>query len=294
MALNAHRIRAFAVSAREGGFSAGAARMGVSPSAVSQQITALEREVGAPLFLRRRAGLELTRTGAALFDLADRWDKLSTALEERLTDFSTLATGHLRVVANSPRPALVHIAAFGRVAPGVEVSFTLLDWTSAMRTLRERGADVGVITEPGPLYGWRRRELGRSAYCAYLRRDHPLNERPTLSLADLMGETVLLPEEGSFTRRYVSRLMKAEGLAFERTMSTTTFPLMREAVLHGVGVGLFLEDALHPQDPLVSKPVAEMTERHATCLMVPDDSVEMASLRLFEDCATDETLREAG
>ncbi|MEM7567319.1 MAG: LysR substrate-binding domain-containing protein [Pseudomonadota bacterium] len=287
MALNAHRIRAFAVAAREGGFSLAAARLGVSPSAVSQQIMALEREIGAALFLRRRAGLELTRTGADLFALADRWDKLGSALEERLTDVSSLATGHLRVVANSPRPALEHIAAFGRAAPGIEISFTLLDWTSAMRSLRERAADVGIITEPSALPNWNRRELGRARYCAYLRRDHALAARDLLRMADILPETVLLPEEGSFTRRYVGRVLKARGLTLDRSLSTTTFPLMREAVLHGVGIGLFLEDALHPEDTLVSRPVEELSETHATCLMTPSDGVELASLRLFEHCVQD-------
>ncbi len=286
MALNPHRIRAFAAAAREGGFSLAAGRLGVSPSAVSQHITALERELGAPLFLRRRAGLELTRTGANLFDLADRWDKLGTALEERLSDVSTLAAGHLRVVANSPRPALTHIAAFGQAAPGIEVSFTLLDWTSAMRTLRERAADVGIITEPSELPGWHRREIGRARYCAYLRRDDTLAKRPSLTLADLAARTVLLAEEGSFTRRYVARVLKAERMALTRTLSTTTFPLMREAVLHGVGIGLFLEGALHPEDTLIARPVTELSDEHATCLMIPTDGIKMASLSLFESCAT--------
>lgn len=282
--LNPHRIRAFAMAAREGSFSLAAGRLGVTPSAVSQHVTALEREVGAPLFLRRRQGLELTRAGAALHDLADRWTSLGTALEERLTGYSTLATGSLRVVANSPRPALQHIAAFGHAVPGVEISFTLLDWTSAMASLRERRADVGVITEPASLPGWRRREIGRAAYRAYMRPDHPLAGRDALSLSELAHETVLLPEEGSFTRRYVGRVLEERGLALPRTMSTTTFPLMREAVVHGVGIGLFLEDALHPEDRLVARPVTEFDVVHATCLMTPTEGIELASLRAFEDC----------
>ncbi|MEM8848885.1 MAG: LysR substrate-binding domain-containing protein [Pseudomonadota bacterium] len=283
--INAHRIRAFAAAARTGSFSAAAKRLGISQSAVSQHVAALEREMGAPLLTRRRAGLDLTRAGASLYDLADRWTAIETALAERIGAEAALESGHLRIIANSPRPALDYIAAMRRRHPGVEIEFALLDWTSAQRMMRDRQADAAIVTEPARLDDWDRRVVARQAYHAYLRADHPLAARHDLTLRDVLTQTLLLPERGSFTRRVVAAKFKETGQSAMSVMQTTTFPLMREAILHGIGVGLFLEDAAHPDDPLVSRPVRDMADRHETCLMTPRDRGDHRALQALLDAA---------
>jgi len=59
-------LRAFAVAARAGSFKEAAARLAVSPSAVSHQIRALEAHLGRRLFERRSRAIALTEAGAAL------------------------------------------------------------------------------------------------------------------------------------------------------------------------------------------------------------------------------------
>lgn len=60
-------IRAFEASARNGGFVAAAAELGVTPAAVSLQIRKLEDFYEAALFDRLASGVELTEIGAAIF-----------------------------------------------------------------------------------------------------------------------------------------------------------------------------------------------------------------------------------
>ena len=79
--------------------------------------------------------------------------------------------------------------------------------------------------------------------------------------------------------------LASAGLTLDRTMQTTTFPLMRETVMHGIGVGLFLDSALHPEDGLVSHPIAEMPERWAVCLATPVEGRELRVVRAFTDAA---------
>jgi DNA-binding transcriptional LysR family regulator len=56
-------LRVLRATAERGSFSAAAAELGYSQSAVSRQIAALERETGATLFERHRAGVRLTENG---------------------------------------------------------------------------------------------------------------------------------------------------------------------------------------------------------------------------------------
>jgi LysR family glycine cleavage system transcriptional activator len=59
-------LRAFAAAARRGSFRAAASELGVTPSAISHQISALETSIGAALFIRAPRQVALTAAGARL------------------------------------------------------------------------------------------------------------------------------------------------------------------------------------------------------------------------------------
>jgi DNA-binding transcriptional LysR family regulator len=65
------RLPTFREVARRGSFAAAADALSFTPSAVSQQMAALEREVGARLFERNHRGVRLTAAGARLLAHAD-------------------------------------------------------------------------------------------------------------------------------------------------------------------------------------------------------------------------------
>ncbi len=63
-----HALIAFEAAARRASFTAAARELGVGQPAVSHQITALEEQLGQPLFRRKHRGVSLTRAGQELFD----------------------------------------------------------------------------------------------------------------------------------------------------------------------------------------------------------------------------------
>jgi DNA-binding transcriptional LysR family regulator len=68
---DARRLATFREVARRGSFAAAADELCFTPSAVSQQMAALEREVGAKLFERTHRGVRLTDAGTRLLAHAD-------------------------------------------------------------------------------------------------------------------------------------------------------------------------------------------------------------------------------
>lgn len=112
MRTNHHHFVAFAYVVREGSFSAAATRLGVTQSAVTQQVAKLEKQVGSQLLLRGREGIARTRTGHEFFDLADLLVALDTAISERLEGYVVMARGHIKSIANAPLLALKAISLF--------------------------------------------------------------------------------------------------------------------------------------------------------------------------------------
>lgn len=282
-----YQIAAFTHVARERSFSRAAATMGVSQSAITQHVGKLEKIMGAQLFLRRREGLELTATALELFSLSDRLRSLEEEVTERILDFGNMSSGNLKIIANIPRPALPIIARFSELFPDVRIEFSLVSWNSAMTHLQTRDVDVALIVEPDRDAGFCVESLGKTRYHAFMRHDHPLASRKSVSLKALASEVVILPEDGSLTQRVVSRKVAELKIGSLRTLKTATFPLVKEAVLHGCGIGLMLEDGQFPSTNLVSKPVSDMPEIYEMGLVTLHNKRDLRLVRSFWDVAMD-------
>jgi len=287
--LSPYQIAAFTEAARARSISGAAARLGVTQSSVTQHVARLETLLGTPLFVRRRDGLTLTRAGRELFEITDQLRTLEEIVEERVIRFADLSAGQLRIVANAPRPALEIIAAFGRRHPGVGVDFRLDTWQAVRQALHEREVDLAFQTDPGPGHGFASREVSRSRFRAVLRRDHPLTARRGLTLACLADETVVVPKDGSLTQRVVRDKFEAAGLPLPRLLMTDTFPLVKETVLHGAGIGVMLERSVYEASRLVWLPIAELPETYAVHLLTQPERRELRFVQRFFEIADDLT-----
>ncbi|KXF92482.1 LysR family transcriptional regulator [Phaeobacter inhibens] len=281
MRANHHQFVAFAYVVREGSFSAAAVRLGVTQSAVTQHIAKLEKQVGSQLLVRGRDGISLTRTGQEFYGLADRMVALDSEISERLEGYEAMALGHIKIIANAPLPALKAISRFRQAYPEVEIDFALYGWTAAINLLRERQADVGLITDPPHSDDWERVMVQKNQYTAYLLPTSPLAKRDILSFKDLQAETVILPETGSLTERVVREAQLKSGVRLQRTITMSTFPLMCEAVLQGAGIAIFLSESGLISRGLAEVPIAELTQQHETAVVAPKDRAKLRLVKAF-------------
>lgn len=278
-----YQITAFAQSARERSFSQAAITLGVSQSSITQHITKLEAIVGAQLFVRRRSGLELTRAGRELFEIADRWAALNTLFNERISNYAVLDEGYLKITATAPRPALPLIAAYNRLYPNVRIDFTLLNWTQNMTALKERTVDIAIMAEPALDDGMYAQKIEQVGYRAYMRRDHPLSNRRSLTLAELSETLLIIPEDGSLTQRVLFEETARRGIALTHLMRMTTFAVVKEAILHGLGVGMLLENSIHETARLRSVPVEDLDRMFTNYLVVPSEKQHLRIIKRFLD-----------
>jgi len=137
-------LSTFLAVAEAEGFTAAAARLGVSPAAVGQTVKALEARLGAPLFIRTTRRVRLTEAGAALLarirpaaaEIATAVDAVGAAGQEPV--------GLLRLTA--PRMAVPLV--IDPVVPALRRAFSKLSVEVAVEDaavdLIERGFDAGI------------------------------------------------------------------------------------------------------------------------------------------------------
>lgn len=194
--LDVRRLEVLCEVARHGSLSAAAASLSYTPSAVSQQIGTLEREVGVGLVERGARGSVLTDAGQALVRHAeDILGRIADAREE-LQSMAGLQTGRLRFGAFSTAGAVVvprAVVFFREKHPGVEVRLAELDPEEAFSQLRSRELDLALVYE-FPIEDVRLREgldyahlLEDRLYVA-LPEGHRLARRSRLRLSELADE----------------------------------------------------------------------------------------------------------
>jgi DNA-binding transcriptional LysR family regulator len=91
------KLRIFHTAAESGSFTHAAEKLGMSQSAVSRQISALEDDLGLKLFIRHARGLVLTEVGEQLFRTAHRMHWELQQVETQMSESQDIPTGPLIV-----------------------------------------------------------------------------------------------------------------------------------------------------------------------------------------------------
>ncbi len=146
--LDVRRLRLLHELARLGTIAAVAQALGYTPSAVSQQLGALEREAGVPLLRRSGRGVLLTAAGSALAGRAGQVMTLLAQAEAELAAARTELTGELRIGAypTAVRTLLpAALVSLGARHPGLELKVTELDPAAVPDALRSGLLDVALV-----------------------------------------------------------------------------------------------------------------------------------------------------
>lgn len=195
MDLELRQLRVFLTVASELHFSRAARRLHVSQPALSQQIRALERTVGAALFDRSSRATELTPAGRVLLDAAPRVLFEAERAQALVTQAANGAVGLL--VVGSVGTALASVTprilrAMREQFPDLQLEVTQQDTAAQMTALADRRLDVGLVRAATPTEAVAVEHLVSEPLLAAVPADHPLAAESTIDPADLADEPFVL------------------------------------------------------------------------------------------------------
>jgi DNA-binding transcriptional LysR family regulator len=148
--LDVHRLRLLRELSRHGTIAETARMCSLTPSAVSQQLTALEREVGTPLFFRDGRRLMFTEAARVLVEHAER---ILAELEEasaHVAELTSTVGGTLRLgTFPTAGRALVPaaLARCKRAHPDLRVRLSEHETEGAIKALKSGHLDAALIYE---------------------------------------------------------------------------------------------------------------------------------------------------
>ncbi|WP_395399483.1 LysR family transcriptional regulator [Arthrobacter sp. UC242_113] len=147
MDIDPRRLRVLLAVARTGGVLAAADELGISPSAVSQQLTKLEDETGHALVVRTPKGSVLTPAGLAVAEAGEEIERALSVARARMEGGAKIA-GVVRVggFTSFVRTVVVPRLPEWRVQyPQLQIRMIEDDFPALMRLLRQRALDAVVV-----------------------------------------------------------------------------------------------------------------------------------------------------
>lgn len=255
--LNVNRMRILREVASRGSIAAAAAALYMTPSAVSQQMSVLEREAGVELLDRTRRKVRLTPAGE---QLVMRTEQVLALLEEAQADLADVAVGiggRISICAfpTAARAIMVPaLATIRRSNPNLELQVSDLEPEESIPALKIGDMDVVVTYEfdhlPTPRDpGVERHVLMREPVYVAMHRTHPLASRPTVRIADLAEEQWVVGRDGSPFLEVQVRVSNEAGYEPMIRFHSNDYQVILAAVQAGIGVALVPPLALFSSYP---------------------------------------------
>lgn len=251
----------FTVVARELNITRAAEKLNMSQPPLSNQIKALEEELGVQLFIRGKRHLELTEEGALLLRRAVQMQELADKTRQEIASLREGMTGTIylsMVEGRAPFLAAQWIAGFQEEFPLVRYSLWNGSSDDVLDRLHKGLADLAVIAAPYDTEHLEGFSVGQEPWAAMLHPDHPLAKEPgeAIPLSCLVGEPLIVPSRKSrieSIRRWFGEIRAEPRILCEMSNYMDAVALTSQ----GVGVSIFPQTVGVSNGLVVSKVVSQ-------------------------------------
>lgn len=193
----------FLAVAQTGSITLGAQKCFITQTAMSQQMAALEAELGLTLLQRSKSGTALTEVGKALVPLANRlvqcYQEVESFAEKQRKQPHTLTIAYTGPMEQ--QLLLRAIPAFRQQHPDIDLRVRQLSMAQIGVALEAGDCDIALAI-PGeiPLQQMKHTNVMERPICAAVARSHPLANQPSVTLQALTPYPVILLQAGTNRR----------------------------------------------------------------------------------------------
>ena len=241
------QLRAFRVVAETLNFTRAAARQHLTQAAISHQIKALETELGEPLFIRLKRGVQLSPAGTIALEYAERILDDAEALREQVSGAERALVGRVRAAAATQ--AFVHLFAalfesFMRANPRIELSFrTTASTEQTLSDVLNGATDVGFGSLPANSPALQVTELFADELVLVVGGRHRLATHDgaaavAVEAKEIERERLIMFERGTSIRRTTEEFFKRAEISPALALESNDTYFMKRMIEHGLGISL--------------------------------------------------------
>ena len=273
------RVETFLAVCRHMNFTKAARELSITQPAVSHHIRYLEQVYGAALFRHNGKRLQLTEAGEILRRTLLTMKHDEQHLQKRMQQAAT-GTRDYSFGATLSVAEFILNEALGRflhLHPDSRIRMQVADTKVLLSKLDSGELDFAVVEGDFPKAEYDFFVFGTEEYVAAAAPDKAARYRGR-QLTQLLGEPLLLREEGSGTRVILEYYLKERGLAaadFARTVEIGNIGAIKTLLKSGYGVSFLYRAAIRPEEAAGTLGVIELSDfqlRHDIMFLFPKNS----------------------
>lgn len=238
------RLQVFATVARLLSFTKAAESLHMTQPAVTFQIRQLEGYLNTRLFDRTHNRISLTEAGEVVKEYADRIILLYNEMDNEVRTLTGDIQGPLIVGASTTIgeyfiPGIV--GAYQSNFPDVKVRLHVANTNGIIRMVENNEIDIGIVEGPVNNKNLTTEVVWDDELVVVCAKDHPLSNKPDVSIEDITAYPFIGREEGSGTREVVEEYLNASGLDVEQLDIIMEFgspESIKNVVAAGLGVSI--------------------------------------------------------
>ncbi|MEY5025563.1 MAG: hypothetical protein RLZZ244_1091 [Verrucomicrobiota bacterium] len=242
--LDSRQLRALVTLVGCGSFTAAARELGITQSAISHSMHALENEVGCKLIDRLGKKATPTQAGEQLLAYAQRILSEMESARTSLTQLGSWGAGRLRVAATVT--ACLHILPgaireFRESFPRWNIHIEPMDTPEAIAALRERKVELALGLEPEGADDLTFKLHASDALCFVVPPSHPWAALGHAPIEDIGKQHFILYGKRSATAQMITRYFASLGVTLRSSIELANIGAIVELVSIGMGVSVLAD-----------------------------------------------------
>jgi DNA-binding transcriptional LysR family regulator len=283
--MDVRRMQILRAVVASGSVTGAASSLGYTPSAISQQVAALEKQTKTVLLERVGRRVRPTAAGRLLADHAEIISAQLAEAEVALADLRAGRTGSLSVRYFSTAGAGLlpaALAKFCRDHPGVRVDLRLADSSDSLTELSQGQADLALTVRGGQHSpsDIRLIDILDDPYLAVLPKGHLLARKRTVRLADLAAEPWVATESAAGPcLRVVLDATAAAGFTPAFVAESDNYTSAQGFVAAGLGIAVIPRLGLASRHPgTIARPITAPPLTRSVCAAVREPAIDQPAL----------------
>ena len=239
--MNIESLKVFCDLTENESFTKAAQINGVTQSAVSQQISALERQFKSLLIERSRKKFRLTREGQVLYDFSKQIIGTYEGLHNRLQELKDIISGTIQVAtiySIGLHDLPPYIKRFLKDYPTVNVQVAYRHAKQVYEEVQGNMVDMGLVAYPVKNKNLDIIPLREEPLVLICHPQHPFAKLKNIRLKALGGQKFVGFEADIPTRKALDRVFREHGVAVQHVMEFDNIETVKRAVEIGAGIAV--------------------------------------------------------
>ncbi len=213
----------------------------VTQSAVSQQISSLERLCKLLLIERSKKKFRLTREGQVLYDYSKQIIQTYDSLHNKLQEIKDIISGTIRVAtiySIGLHELPPYLKNFLKAYPTVNVHVEYRHSAQVYEDVLGNVADLGLVAYPTRDAKLETLLLRKDSLVLICHPSHPFARAKSVKLKDLSGQNFISFQPDIPTRRAIDKVLKEEGISVKHAMEFDNIETVKRAVEIDAGLAI--------------------------------------------------------